>query len=172
MFDTMTLTKAFSGFCAAFLVFLLGGFAAEKIYGEGHHSDDHHAAYVIEIEDDGAEEVVAEGPPFEELLAMADVDAGGTLFQRNCASCHKIADGENGAGPHLYNIVGRDVASVDGFSYSGNLIAVVDVWTAEELNAFIENPSGYAPRTAMGYGGMRDVEDRANLIAWLEGAGG
>ena len=35
------------------------------------------------------------------------------------------------------------------------------------LNAFLENPRGYAPGTSMSYNGMRDVEDRANLIAYL-----
>jgi len=42
------------------------------------------------------------------------------------------------------------------------------VWTPEALNAFLENPRGYAPGTAMTYNGMRKVEDRANLIAYLD----
>ena len=64
--------------------------------------------------------------------------------------------------------MGRDVSSVDGFGYSGALVAVADVWSAENLNAFLENPKGYAPGTAMGYNGMRKIEDRANLIAYLD----
>jgi cytochrome c len=45
---------------------------------------------------------------------------------------------------------------------------VVDVWTPEQLNAFLVGPKAYAPGTSMGYNGMRKIEDRANLIAYLD----
>ena len=83
-----------------------------------------------------------------------------------------MESGENGTGPYLTGVVGRDVAAAQGYDYSGNLIAVADVWTPENLNAFLENPKGYAPGTKMAYNGMPKIEDRANLIAWLEAQGG
>jgi hypothetical protein len=49
-----------------------------------------------------------------------------------------------------------------GFGYSGAL-AVNDVWTPEQLNAFSKT-QGYAPGTAMSYNGMRKIEDRADLM--------
>lgn len=169
MFDTMTMTKLVGALCGTFLVLLLGGWAAEVIYHGGGGHGDHEYAYVIHAEEDGGEvEVVEEGPPFEELLAMADLDEGSTVFRRQCAACHAVEPGVNGAGPYLHGVVDRAVAAVDGFNYSGNLIAVNDVWTAEELNLFLENPGGYAPGTAMGYGGLDDTVDRANLIAYLD----
>lgn len=170
MFDTMTMTKIVGGLCGTFLVFLLGGFVGELIYHEPKHKgEDHHQAYTI---DTGVEEVeeVAE-VPFEEVFASADAGAGERLF-RQCQACHKLDDGANGTGPHLYQIVDRSVASAEGYSYSGNLIAVADVWTPEALSGFLENPSGYAPGTKMSYKGMPKVEDRANLIAWLQSVGG
>lgn len=171
MFDTMTMTKLLGGFCGAFLVFLLGGFAAEFIYHEpkSHGKDDHHQAYTI---DTGVEEVeeVAE-VPFAEVYAVADASAGEKLW-RQCAACHKLEAGANGTGPYLLGIVGRDVGAADGYGYSGNLVAVADVWTPENLNGFLENPKGYAPGTKMAYKGMPKIEDRASLIAWLEGQGG
>ena len=171
MFDTMTLTKAVGGFCGAFLVFLLGGFAAEFIYHEPKHKgDDHHQAYTIDTGEDEAEVEVAE-VPFDEVFAAADAGAGERLW-RQCQACHKVEDGANGTGPHLFGVVGRDVGSVAGYGYSGNLVAVADVWTPENLNGFLTNPSQYAPGTKMNYRGMGDVEDRANLIAWLQSVGG
>lgn len=172
MFDTMTMTKILGGFCGAFLVFLLGGFAAEFIYHEPKShgdGDDHHQAYTI---DTGVEEVeeVAE-VPFEEVFASADAAAGEKLW-RQCQACHKLEAGANGTGPYLLGIVGRDVGAADGYGYSGNLVAVADVWTPENLNGFLENPKAYAPGTKMAYKGMSKIEDRANLIAWLEGQGG
>ena len=41
-------------------------------------------------------------------------------------------------------------------------------WTPENLSAFLLNPSDYIAGTKMVYRGMRDVEDRANLIAYLD----
>jgi cytochrome c len=75
-------------------------------------------------------------------------------------------------GPHLNGVVGRAVGAVDGYGYSGNLVAVAETWTPENLNAFLENPSNYAPGTAMNFRGIRDAQDRANLIAYLETYGG
>ena len=171
MFDTMTLTKAVGGFCGAFLVFLLGGFAAEFIYHEAeHYGDDHHQAYTIDTgADEPAEEVVE--VPFADVFAAADAGAGERLW-RQCQACHKVEDGANGTGPHLFGVVGRDVGSVGGYDYSGNLVAVADVWTPENLNGFLANPSQYAPGTKMNYRGLGDIEDRANLIAWLQSVGG
>ena len=170
MFDTMTLTKFFGGICGTLLVFLLGGWAAEEIYHAGGHGD-YAQSYVIPVAaGEAIEEEVEEGPPFAEVFAVADAGAGETLW-RACSACHKLEDGANGTGPHLYGVVGRDVGMVAGYNYSGSLKAVNDVWTPDELNLFLENPKGYAPGTAMGYNGMRKIEDRANLIAYLESIG-
>lgn len=166
MFDTMTMTKVVGAFCGSLLVFLLGGWVAEIIYHPGGHGE-HEQAYVIEVEEGGADEAPEEeGPAFEEVYASADAAEGESLW-RNCRSCHALEPSENGTGPTLYDVVGREAGSVDGFSYSGAFEGVVDVWDPEHLNAFLEDPSGYTPGTAMTYNGMRRIEDRANLIAYL-----
>ncbi|MAO00640.1 MAG: cytochrome Cy [Roseovarius sp.] len=169
MFDTMTMTKTAGALCGALLVFLLGNWAAESIYSMGGgHGEDHAQGYVIDTGDAGAEEVVEEGPSLATLMAAADPANGEKLF-RNCAACHAVVQGENKVGPYLYGVVGRDVGAASGYgSYSGALTAVAQVWTPVELNAFLENPKGYAPGTTMGYAGMRKAEDRADLIAYLD----
>jgi cytochrome c2 len=169
MFDTMTFTKVLGSFCGALLIFLLGSWAAESLYHTGgKHGEDHAQGYVIDTgEGEGAEEVAEEGPSFAELYAAADVGKGERVYNK-CAACHKLEQGANGTGPYLYGVVGRDVAASQGFSYSGNLIAVNDVWTPEELDAFLANPKGYAPGTTMGFAGLPKAEDRANLIAFLD----
>ena len=169
MFDTMTLTKVLGGFCGTLLVFLLGGWAAESIYFAGH--GEHELSYVIEIEEEGAaEEAVEEQVDFATVLASADPAEGEGLW-RNCRSCHSLEPGVNGTGPTLYDVVGRDVASVEGFNYSGALSDAADVWTPENLNLFLESPRDFAPGTAMTYAGMRQIEDRAHLIAYLDTIG-
>jgi cytochrome c len=175
MFDTMTMTKTLGALCGALLIFLLGKWGAEVLYhsGAGGHGDYGEQAYVIEVEgdDDGAEEVAEAEPTLEELLAAADVGKGAKVFGK-CRACHKVEDGANATGPHLYGVVGRNVGTADGFGYSGSLVAVADVWSAENLDAFLENPRGYAPGTTMSFSGLKKAEDRANLIAYLDSLDG
>lgn len=107
--------------------------------------------------------------------AEADLDRGAELY-RPCAACHMIGeDAINRVGPHLRGIVGRPAAVSEGFRYSEALIdAAADgvVWTAEALDAFLENPRDYIPGIRMVYRGLSDPEDRAALVAYLIDAGG
>ncbi|MEC7670711.1 MAG: c-type cytochrome, partial [Pseudomonadota bacterium] len=108
---------------------------------------------------------------FATVFASADAGAGEKVFGK-CRACHKLVEGENAVGPYLYGVVGRATGAASGFNYSGALSAATDAWTPEALNAFLENPAGYAPGTTMSFRGLPDVEDRANLIAYLDGTDG
>jgi cytochrome c len=166
MFDTMTLTKIVGGFCGSLLVFLLAAWVSETVYHSGGHGEQAQA-YVIPVETAAAPEAPAEaGPSFEELFAMADPAAGQGLF-RACQSCHSIEEGRNGTGPSLYGVVGRAPGTLPGYSYSAGFDTLAEAWTPEELDRFLAKPSDYAPGTKMTYAGMRNAEDRANLIAYL-----
>ncbi|WP_188482221.1 c-type cytochrome [Marivita lacus] len=167
MLDTMTFTKIVGSLCGALLIFLLGKWAAETLYHVGGDHGEAVAVYVIETGEDEAEteEAVAE-VNFDTLLETADASAGERQWGK-CRACHVLEAGENRAGPYLYNVVGRDVGIAEGFNYSGALSEVADVWTVENLYRFIENPRGWAPGTSMGFAGLSDSEDRANLIAYL-----
>lgn len=175
MFDTMTLTKLGGGVCGSLLVFLLGGWVAESIYHHevgGYGEGEHRQAYVIEVEGAGTGEAdaPAEDPValFAAAWAVADPVAGEGEF-RSCAACHSVAAGENRAGPYLHGVVGRPVDTATGYdNYSGELEKYADVWTPENLNLFLLNPSEFSPGTTMNFRGMDDAQERANLIAYLD----
>lgn len=165
--DTMTMTKSMGALCGALLIFLLGKWAAEELYHIGGHGyGDHSQAYTIEVEGGEAEEEVVQ-VSFDEVFAQADVGKGERVWSK-CRACHKLEAGANGTGPYLHGVVGRQVASVDGFNYSGALADAADVWSPENLNGFLENPRSYASGTSMSFAGLPKVEDRANLIAYLQ----
>ncbi len=170
--DTMTATKIVGSLCGALLIFLLGGWAAESIYHTSveDHDGEPQQAYTIEVEDGGeaAEDVAA--VPFEEVFAVASAEEGAGIW-RQCSSCHKFEDGANGTGPHLYEVVGRAKHAVADYAYSSSFMELAGDWTPEDLNGFLENPQGYVPGTKMTYRGLSDVEDRANLIAYLATGG-
>ncbi|MEM0988661.1 MAG: c-type cytochrome [Pseudomonadota bacterium] len=165
--DSTELNKIAGAFIGAVLLFLLLHLAASKLYGT-HPTMKHHGdalAFAVEIEDTGGgeEEVVI---TIAEAILDADVDQGKKVFNQ-CKACHKLVEGDNGVGPYLYGIVGRDIAAADGFNYSGALSGMDGVWDLAALDAFLESPSGFAKGTSMSFKGLRDVEDRANVIAYL-----
>ena len=116
------------------------------------------------------EEAKEEGPDFAELLAAADAGKGEKVFSK-CKACHKLEDGANGTGPHLFAVVDRGIGDVAGFGYSDVLGSNDDVWSADNLNGFLENPKGWAPGTKMAFAGLKKPEDRANLVAYLQTIG-
>ncbi|SDZ19209.1 cytochrome c [Jannaschia faecimaris] len=170
--DTMTITKAGGAFCGALLVLLLGAWAGESLYhvgGVAHEGEEHAQGYAIEVPDsgDGTETADAEPEvPFEEVFVNASAEEGEKLW-RQCASCHKLESGANATGPYLAGIVGRDKGAAEGYAYSEILATMDGDWTPENLSGFLLNPKEYAPGTKMAYRGMDDVNDRANLIAYL-----
>lgn len=108
-------------------------------------------------------------PPVAPLLASADAAAGETVFKK-CAACHTVEKGgPNKVGPNLYGLVDRPIASHEGFSYSAAMKAFGEGkdWTFEELNGFLWNPKKHVPGTAMGFVGLKNVADRANILVWL-----
>ena len=116
-----------------------------------------------------AEDAMAEdaGPSLLALIAMTDMAAGKKLLKR-CASCHDLAQGgPNKIGPNLWDVVGADVASHDGYSYSAALSAVDGEWSYEALDAFLTKPKAFAPGTKMTFAGLKKPADRANIIGFL-----
>ena len=171
--DTMTATKIVGSLCGALLIFLLGGWAAETIYHVGveSHDGEHAQAYSIEVADADAPAEAEDEVPFEEVFAQASAEEGSGIW-RQCSSCHKLEDGANGTGPHLFQVVGRAQAAVGDYAYSSSFAELAGEWTPEELNGFLEDPAGWVPGTKMTYRGLADVEDRANIIAYLSEAAG
>ncbi|MBP5858987.1 cytochrome c family protein [Marivibrio halodurans] len=108
------------------------------------------------------------GPePIAPLLASADPAAGETVA-RKCGSCHSFEKGgPNKVGPNLYNVVGAEIAHHEGYSYSSALSDHEESWTYDNLNHFLYNPKDFASGTKMTFNGVKDTEDRANLIAYL-----
>ena len=167
--DTFEWTKIGGALCGAFLIFLLLNWGTEIIY-HSHDSSygEQKLAYYLEIESDSdnEEELSEKIVDFSALLASADIEKGKKVFGK-CKSCHKLGDGENGVGPHLYKVINRDIGSIEGFKYSKVLMGLEGVWSIEELNKYLTKPSEYAPGTAMSFAGLKKDKDRADLIEYL-----
>jgi cytochrome c len=142
---------------------------AELMYhtGGGHGEGDHaKAGYVIEVEDTGSAAVVDEGPTMEELMLTAEAEKGKKVFSK-CKACHKVEDGANSTGPHLFNIVDREIGKVAGFGYSGGMAGIGGTWDIAALDAFLKKPKDFISDTKMSFAGLKKDMDRANLITYL-----
>ena len=103
------------------------------------------------------------------MIASADVNKGKTLFLQ-CRACHSLtAANEPGKiGPTLYGVVGRAAGSVPGFAYSDAVSKSGLTWTAENISAWLERPSDFLPGNKMVFIGVKDAQDRANVIAYIQ----
>jgi len=106
--------------------------------------------------------------PLSDRLVMADAGKG-ALGTKACQACHTFAkEGAVKAGPPLYGVVERRIASIQGFAYSDALEAKAGNWTFEALDRFLANPRSYANGTKMTFAGERDPAKRADIIAYLD----
>ncbi|TIM31450.1 MAG: c-type cytochrome [Mesorhizobium sp.] len=106
--------------------------------------------------------------PISKKLAAADVEKGRSSFSRLCAYCHNAVPDEGAnQGPTLWNVVGRDKASVAKRRYSDALLAWQGVLTYEDLNKFLLEPMLTTPGVYMEVPGVPDETERTNLIAYL-----
>ncbi len=93
---------------------------------------------------------------------------GEDIYSR-CLACHALA--YDRTGPRHCGLIGRKAGSVPGFSYSDAMKRSEIVWNARTLDRFLADPMKVVPGTAMGYAGIADRQERADLIAYLEHAG-
>lgn len=97
----------------------------------------------------------------------------GEQIYGRCRGCHAID--RNRIGPRHAGLIGRKAGGVPGFDYSPAMRragAAGLVWNEETLDKFLENPTHFVPGTRMVYAGVKDAQQRADVIAYLEKAGG
>lgn len=120
--------------------------------------------------DHGGGEAPSEAAPqvsLATLLGQATVEAGEKQVKK-CAACHSFDDGgPNKIGPNLHGVVGRPVASHEGFAYSPALKEFGGNWDYEKLNCYIASPKDCVPGNKMSFAGVKKDADRADVIAYL-----
>ncbi len=164
--------KILAAALTAGIIAMSSGFLARVIYNNEPLAE---AAYPIEVEvatasvAGGAEEEVS----VLAMLAAAD-PAKGQKVAKKCAGCHTFDDGgANKVGPNLYGVLGRQIGSAAGFSYSDALGGMSgQSWDFESLAGFLASPKKYAPGTKMSFGGIKKPKQLADLISYMRGQSG
>ena len=102
------------------------------------------------------------------MLKTASAENGQSVFSQ-CRSCHTIDKGGRVLqGPNLWGVIGQKIAGNAGFPrYSAALKAKDGTWTYEALAAYLNNPAASIPGNTMGFQGIRNNADLADLIAYM-----
>jgi cytochrome c len=101
------------------------------------------------------------------LAADGNAGRGEEIYTR-CLACHTLA--HNRVGPRHCGLFGRKAGSLPNYPYSPAMKKHGVVWNEETLDRFLENPMKTVPGTRMGYAGVKDPQERADLIAYLKQA--
>lgn len=96
-----------------------------------------------------------------------DAVRGERIFGQ-CRACHVAEPGVNRIGPSLHGVVGRKSGSVAGFNYSRANRNSGVVWGEEVLFTYLEAPQRFMPGTRMAFAGLKNAQDRADVIAYLK----
>jgi cytochrome c len=110
---------------------------------------------------------LAMGAPADPLAAYAG-DRGAEIF-RACVACHALTpDDGNRAGPSLYGLLGRKIATLPGYAFSAPLRQMDIVWSKETVAKLFEiGPAAYTPGTKMPEQRIIAAEDREALVEFL-----
>ena len=94
--------------------------------------------------------------------------ANGQKVFAQCKTCHVTTAGVNRIGPSLHAIVGRPSGTVPGYTYSAANKNSKFVWSEAVLFKYLEAPRKFMPGTKMSFAGLKQPQDRADVIAWLK----
>jgi cytochrome c len=114
----------------------------------------------------GADDTQSEEPV---ATAVAAGSYSGEDTYKKCVACHTIdKGGRNGVGPNMHGVIGRAVASVEGYNYSASMKAKGGVWDEAALDAYLENPRKAVVGTKMSFAGLSNADERKALIEYLK----
>ena len=105
---------------------------------------------------------------FSSNADAADAKEGKKVF-RKCVACHSITKGaRHKIGPNLFGIVGRPSGKAPKYTYSKAIRSANLIWDEVTLNDFIRKPKKLIKKTKMSFSGIRNDNQRANLIEYLK----
>ena len=105
------------------------------------------------------------------LAFAADVEAGKKLAKK-CTACHTLEEGgKNRLGPNLYGIINSTAAQVTGYNYSKALKSSGITWAPTEFLEFVTKPKRLVKGTKMSFRGIKNPEQRADLLAYFKTLG-
>lgn len=103
-------------------------------------------------------------------VAEGNAAQGQRLFGA-CAPCHSLEANRNMTGPSLAELWQRKAGGLPSFPrYSPALKSSEVVWGDQTLEAWLHDPAHFIPGNTMTFRGIKDEQQRADLVAFLKDA--
>lgn len=169
MRDELFWNKIFGAILATLLVLFGLRQVSEMLFATHPPAKPGYAIAVQETPESGAEP--ADVPPdWGTVLPTASVANGATISNK-CKACHNLDNGgPNQTGPNLWGVIGRKPGTHPGFAYSSAMVGFgnkIGVWDFQHIYEFLKGPQNYLDGTKMSFVGLKQRQDRIDLIAWL-----
>ena len=104
------------------------------------------------------------------LAADGNAERGQRVFGA-CAACHSLQTDRNMTGPSLADLWSRKAGKLTSFSrYSSALKSADFKWSDKTLDDWINDPQHLVPGNEMTFAGIKDAQQRADLLAFLKEA--
>ena len=167
--DSFEFNKITASFLVALLVAMMGSLLSDHLV---HPIKLEKPVFVVEGGEDtpkpGAKPAQDEPlKPIGPLLASASVEKGKEIAKK-CTQCHTFEKGgANRTGPNLWGIIGAKVAHVADFAYSAGFKDKGGNWDYEMLNVLLQKPRAFVQTTKMSFVGLKNDQERADVIAYL-----
>ena len=165
--------KIIASVLTAMIIAMVTGIIASS-FVRPHHLEK--AAYLPPGAEEGAQasaaaptQAAAKVEPIEPAMAKADPKHGEQVA-KVCQQCHTFdKGGANKIGPNLYGIMEENIAAVPNYQFSQALAAhKSEKWDPDKLNVWLYKPQDFAKGTKMTFPGLPKVQDRADVVAYLE----
>lgn len=104
------------------------------------------------------------------FAADGNASRGQRIFDA-CAACHSLQPNQNMTGPSLSEVWDRKAGALAGFGrYSSALQSANIEWNDKTLDEWIKDPQHFVPGNEMTFPGIKDAQQRADLLAFLKEA--
>ena len=111
-----------------------------------------------------AAEANAMPPASPEVIAK-----GAKVFKYRCSACHSMDPNKSQFfGPHLAGLVGRKIATVEGYTFTEDVQQLNIVWTVPVLDEWLTRPQQMVPDMCMPFLGLPKADDRHALIEYMK----
>ena len=157
--------KIIASVLTAMIVAMVTGIIASSFVRPRHLEK---AAYLPPGAEEGAAAATAAAPAGG--AAAGPDPKHGEQVAKVCQQCHTFdKGGANKIGPNLYGIMEENIAAVPNYQFSQALAAhKSEKWDPDKLNVWLYKPQDFAKGTKMTFPGLPKVQDRADVVAYLE----
>lgn len=114
-------------------------------------------------------EVASQSTAVQVQASPEVIAKGAKVFKYRCSACHSMDPNKSQFfGPHLAGLVGRKIATVEGYNFTAAVQQEDIIWTEQVLDDWLTRPQQMVPDMCMPFLGLPKADDRHALIEYMK----